>query len=343
MSLARGVLYAHPARPGWGVGLLVGEAEGKARLAWADGVTRTLVGAAARLVVVDPATLDPDAPPTPPAAPRPTSRASTRKARPSSPARATTRAGRVSVWTRRPELDDELRGLVVEGLDDSEIGRRLGLSPMTIRRRRRKLDLASPHWWPAELDERLVELFDGGSRSDPELGELLGRTAKSVRNRRKALGLTRPRPLRTDPKLVEQIVELRVGGRSARWISRSLGVSETAVCNVLDRHGIDPRGSVRVLWTDEADAELRRLVDEGLDDESIAVRLDRTRAAIKRRRVDLLGVRKLDRRPWNDAELDAVVEGLGRGDTIVAVAEAIGRNRRTVDRMIRELRKAGRL
>lgn len=265
--ITRGVLYSHPRRPEWGVGLVTGLGEGRATLAWSDGAARTILDPASRLVRADPRKVGAER----------TREAKPAKAKPRKAKKAKPRA------------------------------------PKTSRRR-----------GGAERDARIRELYETG-QSDDQIGRELAVSAKTVARTRMRLGLQRCQ-WRLSGEVVEQILDMRRQGVSAKKIAAALGRSECGVVGVITRHGLPTRGPHwRRPWTDDDDAALVRLCAEGLTDEQIGRQIGRTRPAVARRRAVTHGIPK-GREEWPAEELEALAEGLAAGRSIRRLAEDLGRS-----------------
>lgn len=271
----KGTLYAHPARPEWGVGLVTALGEGRAKLAWSDGCERTILDPAARLVRVDPRKL---AEAKPAAKPK-------REPKPKPP-----RAKPKPKPIREPNPADRRR-------------------------------------WTAEDDVRLRELFEAGT-GDDQIGEEMARTPKAVSANRSRLGLRRYSRARGIPEdVVEQILELRRRGAAASKIARTVGRSQCGVVGVLEREGLEPwlGPDGKRPWTAEDDRHLAELVEAGQPDRVIAEFLGRSRAAVARRRTDVLRVCKHSLRPWTEEEREAIRKCIAEGGSVRQLAEALGR------------------
>ena len=98
----------------------------------------------------------------------------------------------------------------------------------------------------------------------------------------------------------EHLARLHGEGYTYRIIARTLGRTTTGVATAAKRMGlteagrkrvnsavVTEKGIVRMPWTDDALAELRRLTDEGVADEKIAAVLGRSKHAIHTKRNEL--------------------------------------------------------
>jgi len=89
-------------------------------------------------------------------------------------------------------MDQQLIELYGQGLNDREIGEKLGAAQRTVNTHRMRLGLKAHGSRRPFSDEQLIELYEQGL-NDSEIGEKLGVTQRTVRKHRKRLELVRAR------------------------------------------------------------------------------------------------------------------------------------------------------
>jgi len=135
--------------------------------------------------------------------------------------------------------DEQLIELHEQGLNDREIGEKLGSNRVTVGIHRRRLGLEVQRPRRRFTDEQFIELYERGL-NDREISEELGVSNTTVYKRRRRLGLkTQPRKHRhlfTD----EQLIELYEQGLKSREIAEKLGVAQSTVSVHRKRLGLKP-------------------------------------------------------------------------------------------------------
>ncbi|GAH11138.1 unnamed protein product, partial [marine sediment metagenome] len=156
--------------------------------------------------------------------------------------------------------DQQLIDLYEQGLNDKEIGERLGAANTTVNIHRRRLGLEA-HSRRRFTDEQLIELYDK-KLNDREIAEKLGVARPNVSSYRRRLGLKaqdrRYKYLFAD----QQLIELHEQGLNDREIAFELGVQPDTVCKRRNRLGLKAQDR-RLLFTDQ---QLIALYEKGMID-----------------------------------------------------------------------------
>lgn len=174
-GLTRGVVYRHARRPEWGVAMLIGQAEGKATLVFADGERRTFAASlAAKVLVIS----EDDHP----AEPAPASK----------PRRKRSGSWRGPAWT--PEDDAELLELSSRlEVTDVQIAEKLGRTLEAIRVRRGRIGGPRPvrnAWTPADVEALIQARAEG--LTIQAAADRIGRTKSATATQ--LMRMRRPRP-----------------------------------------------------------------------------------------------------------------------------------------------------
>ena len=128
-------------------------------------------------------------------------------------------------------VNERIRQLHTEGLNDREIGERIGFSDVTVRCRRVKMGL--PHNghrpWTVLEQRRAVDLAIAGT-SHAEIARILGRTESAIDNRLSIIGGGELNyRLTVAEKRRSAAMDMLALGRTVREIAAELGVIERTV------------------------------------------------------------------------------------------------------------------
>jgi hypothetical protein len=267
MNIEPDIHYSHKLRPEWGTGVFAGTWDGKPRLTFTDGLTRTFRSTDGLVVakVVEPIVV-PRAEPKPRRKPEPKPKSNRfwRDAEETERLRSLVAAGetdeviaaalgrtkqqiarrrnnlllrtlspnRRNDWTHEEDL--KLIGLVSDGLSFAAVGKVLGRSGRAVRSRHVKLDLGKrKRRWTAEEDARIVA-FDGLL---VDLADELGRSHRAIVWRRSELGVNVPRPEWT-PEGLATARTMLADGKTPAEIAAVVGKSAPAVRKKLRKLGV---------------------------------------------------------------------------------------------------------
>lgn len=150
--------------------------------------------------------------------------------------------------------------------------------------------------WSQEEEEELLQLLKDGY-TIKQIADVLGRSEGSTRGRYnyfKASGIIDfPTPgiiLKLTKEQKEEAFRLRKEQRlSYRKIAEIVGCSEASASRAFREHGKNnPTLAISTLnWTKEEDEQLRRFVNNGVPNNEISKRMDRSVYAIRKRRNEL--------------------------------------------------------
>jgi hypothetical protein len=95
--------------------------------------------------------------------------------------------------------------------------------------------------WTTEAEERLTELWEGGTATKDEIAAELGYSAKSIESKARRLGIVRPGPTTWADGKEERLKTLWHEGHTADEIAAMLGVKRGSICGKVRRMGLPMR------------------------------------------------------------------------------------------------------
>ncbi len=181
-------------------------------------------------------------------------------------------------------IDEQLIALHERGLNDREIGEKLGVSGPVARNHRIKLGLKAHGHKRLFTDQQLIDLYERGL-NDREIGEELDASEEAVYYHRIKLGIESTRPQREPfdwnkeyPATLRECVEQ---GLPDSDIAKILGSTRTTVARHRRELGPQFFKYPKRLFTDE---QLIMLHKEGLNDREIGKRLGASEPTVQRHR-----------------------------------------------------------
>ena len=248
------------------------------------------------------------------------------------------------------EKDNKILELLEKGLNQTEVGKQLGVSKAAISLRiknikKRGVDIPERK---NENDEKILELLEKGL-SQKEVGEQLGVSKTTISKRirmMRELGVEIPKNKR-NPRKTEnderdnKILEMLEKGLNQAEVGKQLGVSCDAISKRVKK--MRERGVEIPKRKNESDEKILELLEKGLNQNKIAKQLGVSAevVSIRIKKMRERGVEIPKRKKENDERDNKILELLEKGLTLNKIAIQLGVSDNAISKRIKKMKERG--